>query len=121
MLHIIGDFNTNLYNPTHNNCKNYIDCIFSNSIFPIISRATHFQGVNPTCLDHVLTNKIENVRSSGVILYNITHHMPIFSISDFKISSNSDFDTKQIILCINDKTINGFKIILTIHSFNLRT
>ena len=109
VLHIIGDFNTNLYNTKHNNCKNYIDCLFSNSIYPIISRATHFQGVNPTCIDHVLTNKIENIRASGVIPYNITHHMPIFSISDFKIPSISDSDTKHKFLCVNDKTIHGFK------------
>ena len=57
----------------------------------------------------MLTNKIENIRASGVIPYNITHHMPIFSISDFKILSISDFDTKHKFLCVNDKTIHGFK------------
>ena len=35
--HIVGDFNTDLYCTERTNSKNYIDCIFSNSIFPLIS------------------------------------------------------------------------------------
>ena len=107
-LHIIGDFNTDLYHPERKNCKNYLDCIFSNSVYPLISRATHFQYLNPTCIDNILTNDISNILASGVILFNVTHHMPIFSISEFDLIPNSNLPTKRQFLCINDKTINGF-------------
>ena len=43
------------------------------------------------CILIVLTNKIENIFASGVIPYNITHHMPIFSISDFKKTETHNF------------------------------
>lgn len=69
--HILGDLNLNLYNPTSKNVDEYLDCIFSNNLFPLISRATHFKGINPTCIDHILTNNVSETQLSGIILNNI--------------------------------------------------
>ena len=59
-VQIIGDFNVNLYNATSKNATSYLDSVFSNGLHPIISRATHFMGRNPTCIDHILTNNLTN-------------------------------------------------------------
>ena len=71
-VHIIGDFNIDLYRPERKNSKSYLECIFSNGFHPLTSRATHFGGPNPTCIDHIHTNKIDQVIATGIIPYNIT-------------------------------------------------
>ena len=48
---ILGDFNVNLYNPSNHRCRNYLTHVFSNGFLPLISRATHFAGSNPSCID----------------------------------------------------------------------
>lgn len=107
-IHIAGDFNLNVLNPSSDYVSQYLDCIFSNGLFPIISRPTHFMGRNPTCIDHILTNQINDVISSGVIMYNISHHMPTFSINSVDdISDDSMLNTRPR-LCINERTIQGF-------------
>ena len=39
--HTAGDFNFDLYHPERSYNRSYLDCLFSNGIHPIISRATH--------------------------------------------------------------------------------
>ena len=107
-IHIIGDFNFDLYHPERSNNKTYLDCLFSNGIHPIISRATHFQGINPTCIDHILTNSVEDIQFTGVIPYNITHHMFTFSIFDIEDSSDTQNKHIKLTLCINSYTVSDF-------------
>ena len=106
--HLLGDFNLNLYNPASNNVNAYLDCLFSNGLFPLISRATHFKGINPTCIDHILTNNISDTVLSGIITSNISHHMPCFSIfktRNIQDKSNSINNPRPI---INEYTLTGF-------------
>ena len=108
-VNIIGDFNANLYNPSSKNTNSYLDCVFSNGFYPLISRATHFMGINPTCIDHILTNDIENTIKSGIIQYNISHHMPIFSVyhGSYEVHGDKINSIKKRV-CLNESTINGF-------------
>ena len=106
--HLLGDFNFNLYNPSTNYVSSYLDCMFSNNLFPLISRATHFKGVNPTCIDHILTNSISDIVLSGIITCSISHHMPVFIV----ISNGSDDGSYNAPNnprpIINEYTIAGF-------------
>ena len=61
---LLGDLNVNLYNSSSQKCMKYLSCVFSNGFLPLISRATHFSGVNPTCIDHILSNDISEVIAS---------------------------------------------------------
>ena len=109
-IHIQGDFNLNLYNPTSKNVMSYLECVFSNGLHPLISRATHFMGRNPTCIDHILSNNVDYVLTSGVIPYNISHHMPIFSIVKDKFSADNCNQPNTPRFCINDEKLNGFDV-----------
>ena len=80
-IHIIGDFNVNLYNPSSKHAVSYLDSVFSNGLHPIISRATHFMGRNPTCIDHILTNDIENILYRTcvcLVAKSFPHHVGVF-------------------------------------------
>ena len=107
-IHIIGDFNIDLYHPERKNLQLYLESIFSSGFHPLISRATHFQGLNPTCIDHIHTNNIDQVIETGIICYNITHHMPTFSFFNVNLACDSESQHKKPRLCLNEKSINGF-------------
>ena len=114
-VHIVGDFNFDLYHPERSYNRSYLDCLFSNGIHPIISRATHFQGINPTCIDHILTNKVDEISLTGIIPYNITHHMLIFSVFDIQDSKSANSTYIKPTLCVNIVTVNEF-----VNDFNRR-
>ena len=103
-----GDFNVNLYNPSSRYANSYLDTVFSNGLLPLISRATHFMGLNPTCIDHILTNDIDNIITSGIIPYAISHHMPIFSISHLVHDSDESTFHNRPRFCIYQRTLDGF-------------
>ena len=115
LLHVIGDFNVNLLNHSTKIATTYLDSVFSNGLLPVISRPTHFQGINPTCIDHMLTNKIDDIITSGIIPYNITHHMPTFSTVNIDHVLAEPKPSRPI-LYVNETSINGF-----ISDFNDRT
>ena len=97
-----------LYHPERHSNISYLDCLFSNGLHPVISRATHFMGINPTCIDHILTNKVHDIRITGIITYNITHHMLTFSVFDIQFSKDSKSKFIKPTLCINSVSSAGF-------------
>lgn len=105
--YIFGDFNVNLYNANSALCRKYLDCIFSNNYLPLISRATHFGGINGTCIDHILTNDLSKVLNSGIIRCNISRHLPTFLTLDFNVRSANKGSGKPRVR-INDDILKSF-------------
>lgn len=104
---LIGDLNVNLLNPSSQKCIRYLTCVFSNGFLPIISRATHFAGVNPTCIDHILCNELSEVSSSGIFKEKTSHHFPVFVEMDFEIECGRKLSNKPK-LRINEFTLSNF-------------
>ena len=105
--YILGDLNVNLFNSNSNNCTKYLDCIFSNNFLPIISRATHFGGQNGTLIDHILTNDMSKIYSSGIIRCNISRHLPTFVCLDYNFDSSNPRTARPRVK-INDYNIKNF-------------
>ena len=73
---VTGDFNADLFIP---GSQKFESTIFSNNMIPLISLATQFKpGCNPSLLDNVLTNSLENIKVAGVFESGVSHHHPIF-------------------------------------------
>ena len=104
---LLGDLNVNLYNSSSQKCMKYLSCVFSNGFLPLISRATHFSGVNPTCIDHILSNDISEVIASYIIREKISHHLPVCLKLDTKLESNSSKSYKPK-LNINEFSLSNF-------------
>ena len=77
---IVGDFNDDLFKP---DSREFESMIYGNNMIPTISIATHCKpGCNPSLLDNILTNSIENVIMTGVFESGISHHHPIVCFID---------------------------------------
>ena len=78
-VYLTGDFNIDLLG---NSATELEDTVFVNGFNPLISIATHFKpGCKSSCIDNILTNSTDTLKSSGVLKSNVNHHCPIFCIT----------------------------------------
>ena len=83
---LMGDFNIDLLQKHIDH--DYENSIFTNGYAPSISIYTHDKpGCKKSCIDNILTNSVESIILTGTITDNISHHLPIFHISDTLYSS----------------------------------
>ena len=79
----MGDFNINLHNPSQHGLKDYEQILLDSNFSPLISTTTHeILGRKKSCIDNIDTNDHENVIISGTLSGKISHHLPVFQISN---------------------------------------
>ena len=82
-IYIMGDFNINLMNSdTHTPTGSFLDLMYSNMLFPLITRPTRVTANSATLIDNIFTNNTCGTGSliQGVFVTDITDHYPIFHI-----------------------------------------
>ena len=87
---IMGDFNFNLINfQRHQNTGEFLDGLHSNMFFPMITRPTRITSHTATLLDNIFANNCFDHSRSGLLITDISDHLPVFSIHSNNDSSNS--------------------------------
>ena len=84
----MGDFNLDILNSdTHPPTKEYIDLMFSHSMFPLINKPTRSTSDTHTCIDNIFSNHVTPTSTSiqGIFYTDISDHFPVFFV---------DIDTK---------------------------
>ena len=88
---VLGDFNSNFLS-FDSSVIAYNIMLTSNSFFHIVSVPTHVNKSSATLIDHIPTNSLNSNITSGVVLFDISDHFPIYAIfSNFpkKLSSKT--------------------------------
>ena len=83
-IYIMGDYNINLLNSdTHSPTGHFLDLMYSNMLFPLITRPTRVTAHSATLIDSIFTNNTNSSGSltQGVFVTDITDHYPIFHIN----------------------------------------
>ena len=81
---LMGDFNANILNENCVQSSNLTQLLSSYHFVSLINSPTRFSSIsNPSLLDQCWLNSFD-YKSSGVILYNLTDHCPIFANLDFR-------------------------------------
>ena len=79
---ITGDFNLDLHN-IDNDVSHFELTFLSAGYTPTISLVTHEQPhCRGTCIDNIFSNTYENIILSGTISEKISHHLPIYCITN---------------------------------------
>lgn len=101
LVTISGDFNIDLikYN-SDGNIQNLIDIASNHGFIQVISRPTRVTDHSATLIDHVYTNRINNVVNSSVVTLDITDHLA----TCVTISLDRTFDRLQIPTTGQDNT-----------------
>ena len=88
---VTGDFNLNLQSVADVHITELTSTMYARGLFPCITKPTRFPNNNsnslPTTLDHIWTD-ILKIKSSGIIDFDQTDHLPCFAIYEFPNTSN---------------------------------
>ena len=108
-LYICGDFNIDLLKyKIHQNTSRFVDMIFSLGLFPLITKPSRITQHSHTLIDNIITNNIQQKTNSGLLLNDISDHLPVFVI----VQKHNEVKGKKIyryIREVNGDTISAFK------------
>ena len=113
-LYLCGDLNIDLLKTeNHVLTKNFLDILYTFGLFPTINKPTRITSVSATIIDNIFTN-VKNVNGlSGIIINDITDHLPVFSVLETKGISLSYAKKYQFIRKYDEAKMVSFKEELT--------
>ena len=80
----MGDYNINLLNSdSHHPTGEFLDILYSDMLFPLITRPTRVTANSATLIDNVFTNNFysDNWSAQGILVTDISDHYPVFHLS----------------------------------------
>ena len=93
LLYIMGDYNINLLNSdSHHPTGEFLDILYSNMLFPLITRPTRVTANSATLIDNIFTNNFygDNWSAQGVLVTDISDHYPVFHLSGQYVTYTAD-------------------------------
>ena len=109
-IYICGDFNIDLLkNNIHTSTKNVLDMMYSLGMYPLISKPTRVTSMSATLIDNIFTNEMKYQVNSGVLISDISDHLPVFAICyyDYLIRGSRSHQFKRI---LNNDAVEKLKI-----------
>ena len=106
-----GDFNINLLKYNKNQpTKEFVDMMYSFGLYPLISKPTRITSEGATLIDNIFTNDIDctNTRCNGLLITDISDHLPVFVICNREIKRNN-VKTVKYIRSTNNECITALK------------
>jgi len=85
--YIMGDFNFNLLKyDCCNFAKHFFHQLSSSGYMPLITNPTRIAKSTATLIDNIFTNNLSRTKhSSGILINDISDHLPIFTITEYNI------------------------------------
>ena len=112
-LLILGDFNLNLFEYDNNTLiDDFVNSMISNSLFPLVNKATNFFRGSSTLIDHAWTNILSNSTKCDVVDILTSSHKPLLSSLPTKlkhfIDESGSNNTNIKLHNINTDSLNNF-------------
>lgn len=105
---IAGDFNFDLFS---SHSLDFFNTMCSFGFLPTISKTTRWSDTSATLLDNIFCNNVTTIQSSGVLLYDLTDHFPVFA--SMKIQNLSQAASEENSLFFNYRHIEDLKRFLS--------
>ena len=62
----------------------FVDLLFDNSFYSLINKPRHFTNSGATILDQIWTNSLSISVKSGILVHQISDHLPVLINADLK-------------------------------------
>lgn len=83
-IFLCGDLNIDLLKYNDNKgTKTFVDMMFSIGLYPLIDKPTRITDHSATLIDNIFTNELDHNISSGLLISDISDHLPIFAICKY--------------------------------------
>ena len=107
---LCGDFNIDLLkSEVHIGTKKYLDLLNSFGLYPVINYPTRVAAGSATLIDNIFTNIIDSSKNGIIINDNISDHLPIFSMINYKGIVKQDNQKYIIKRLVNENRLDKFK------------
>ncbi|KAL7382736.1 hypothetical protein ABVT39_027076 [Epinephelus coioides] len=114
-----GDFNIDLLNPQENsNTKEFINSMYSMSLYPLITRPTRITTHSATLIDNIFTNIIDEKITSGIIINDTSNHLPVFATIHSSTGTNKENTKYKTIRQKTEECMKSFKLDLMKQDWN---
>ena len=108
IFYLIGDLNIDfLKSDAHISTNSLIGALYSNNVFPLITKSTRVTNKTVTLIDHILTNNFDvNARHfQGILCNSISDHYAVFHIACNTMTNDSLNNTALIKRNMNHRNI----------------
>ncbi len=107
---LCGDYNIDFLNPNKSPAiEEFIDAMYSKGLYPSITKPSRITTHSATVIDNILTNNMTSNLESGLLINDITDHLPMFVIHECK---HKNLDSSKIYMqrrLRTDDTLNTFR------------
>ena len=73
---------------SHYTTQNFVDIIFGAGFYPLITKPSRITDTSATLIDNILTNDLCRNNQSGLLINDISDHLPVFVCSEQYVSRN---------------------------------
>ncbi len=87
LYYLVGDFNINILKDEEKYIDDFINLMYSYSLYPQILRPTRITNKSETLIDNIFTNDTKNTNVSGIIMLDTSDHLPNFTLTDTAINA----------------------------------
>lgn len=88
-MFICGDFNIDLLKyECHQNSQDFVNQLFSFGFYPLINMPTRVTFSSNTIIDNIYTNEVGVTMKNGIMINDISDHLPIFNLVEYSYSRN---------------------------------
>ena len=95
---LLGDYNIDLAKENNDfKVNDYLNEVYSTGGYSLITKPTRFTSTSATNLDHIYTNAIQNLCRSGVLILDISDHLPTFCLIKNNCQKNRASDCVRMI------------------------
>ena len=117
-----GDFNVDLCKYGHDSdCQALIDCSARHNFVQLINRPTRVTEYSATIIDHIYTNKVSDVVSTGVVTFDISDHLGVYvtiALHEHQGSIDHEYANVTSTHKVNEENISKFRELLSNESWD---
>lgn len=108
IIYICGDFNINLLNSEkHPETDDFLSTMYSMSLYPSITKPSRITSSSATLIDNIFTNDIQNESINGLFICDVTDHLPVFTIKEWKCWKKPNLQITSQKHLLNEQTIGA--------------
>ena len=109
LVYMMGDFNLNILDSDNNlQTSNFIELMYSNSLFPLISKPTRVTQNKGSLIDNIFCNDLSSTEKyNGILCTEVSDHYPVFSINYKAGIGNDHYYKARVYSSKNIKTFTS--------------
>ena len=95
---------------THNGTRAFTDIMFSYGMYPLIDKPSRITEYFHSLIDNIFTNEPEHNEFAGLLINDISDHLPIFAITKRNIKLDTKEDIKfNFVRNLDTEALSSFK------------